>query len=257
MVRLDQPYRNYAVDLLTPQHYPKDGAAPYDDVSWELPAHYHLQAIPTADASIRDVAVDCGYGDSACRGACQRRRAGLLAEGHGPGIFSRGALSAGRFRNSKLRSASSRSVARSFLRDRGLLRISTGCATQLRRHSEELGLDFTEVATHDPMCRITSRKRRALACGCRGPIRTRSAGSVIRSISAKFLIRICATRIFVRGICASRIDVLLYGHVDLELAEQIEGHAENLVAHAFQEDGADTELRNSRGIGRHHRRDRL
>ena len=53
VVRLDQPYRNYAVDLLTPQHYPKDGGEPYDDVSWELPAHYHLQAIPTADAAVR------------------------------------------------------------------------------------------------------------------------------------------------------------------------------------------------------------
>ncbi|MGB7129786.1 MAG: M14 family zinc carboxypeptidase, partial [Candidatus Sulfotelmatobacter sp.] len=41
VVRLDQPYRNYAVDLLTPQHYPKDGEPPYDDVSWELPANYH------------------------------------------------------------------------------------------------------------------------------------------------------------------------------------------------------------------------
>ena len=40
VVRLDQPYRNYAVDLLTPQRYPKDGSEPYDDVSWELPAHY-------------------------------------------------------------------------------------------------------------------------------------------------------------------------------------------------------------------------
>ena len=39
VVRLDQPYRNYAVDLLTPQHYPKDGSEPYDDVSWESP-HY-------------------------------------------------------------------------------------------------------------------------------------------------------------------------------------------------------------------------
>src|SRR6202167_4868386 len=57
VVRLDQPYRNYAVDLLTPQHYPKDGEAPYDDVSWELPAHYHLQAIPTAEPSIREVAL--------------------------------------------------------------------------------------------------------------------------------------------------------------------------------------------------------
>ncbi len=46
VVRLDQPYRNYAVDLLTPQHYPKDGSEPYDDVSWELPAHYQLKHSP-------------------------------------------------------------------------------------------------------------------------------------------------------------------------------------------------------------------
>ncbi|HEX2598916.1 MAG TPA: M14 family zinc carboxypeptidase, partial [Terriglobales bacterium] len=52
VVRLDQPYRNYAVDLLTPQNFPKGGGEPYDDVSWELPAHYHLQATPSSDASI-------------------------------------------------------------------------------------------------------------------------------------------------------------------------------------------------------------
>ena len=32
VVKLGQPYRNYAVDLLTPQNYPKDGGEPYDDV---------------------------------------------------------------------------------------------------------------------------------------------------------------------------------------------------------------------------------
>ena len=53
-MRLDQPYRNYAVDLLTPQHYPNDGSEPYDDVSWELPAHYHLDALPSADPRVRD-----------------------------------------------------------------------------------------------------------------------------------------------------------------------------------------------------------
>src|SRR5579872_4708702 len=57
VVRLDQPYRNYAVDLLTPQHYPKDGEPPYDDVSWELPANYHLLAEPTADPAIRNAAL--------------------------------------------------------------------------------------------------------------------------------------------------------------------------------------------------------
>jgi len=53
VVRLDQPYRNYAVDLLTPQQYPSDAGEPYDDVSWELPAHYHLTAIASADPQIR------------------------------------------------------------------------------------------------------------------------------------------------------------------------------------------------------------
>src|SRR5215831_5422 len=57
VVRLDQPYRNYAVDLLTPQHYPKDGEPPYDDVSWELPANYHLQAIATTDPAIRSASL--------------------------------------------------------------------------------------------------------------------------------------------------------------------------------------------------------
>ena len=52
VVRLDQPYRNYAVDLLTPQDFPKDGGEPYDDVSWALPAHYHLDAVAIADPAI-------------------------------------------------------------------------------------------------------------------------------------------------------------------------------------------------------------
>jgi len=57
VVRLDQPYRNYAVDLLAPQHYPIDAFEPYDDVSWELPAHYHLQALPTDDPSVRSASL--------------------------------------------------------------------------------------------------------------------------------------------------------------------------------------------------------
>jgi len=53
VVRLDQPYRNYAVAFAEPQHYPKDGGEPYDDISWSFPAHYHLNAIPIADPDVR------------------------------------------------------------------------------------------------------------------------------------------------------------------------------------------------------------
>jgi len=59
VVRLDQPYRNYAVDLLTPQAFPTDATyEPYDDVSWALPVHYGLEAKRIDDAKIKDVALE-------------------------------------------------------------------------------------------------------------------------------------------------------------------------------------------------------
>ncbi len=59
VVKLDQPYRNYAVDLLLPQDFPTDTEfTPYDDVSWALSAHYGVEALPIADEAIRELAVD-------------------------------------------------------------------------------------------------------------------------------------------------------------------------------------------------------
>jgi hypothetical protein len=56
VVRLDQPYRNYAVDLLLPQAFPPDAAyEPYDDVSWSLPVHYGVEAKRIDDAKVMDV----------------------------------------------------------------------------------------------------------------------------------------------------------------------------------------------------------
>lgn len=59
VIKLDQPYRNYAVDLLTPQAFPEDAEyTPYDDVSWAFTAHYGVEALPIDDPRIRDVAVE-------------------------------------------------------------------------------------------------------------------------------------------------------------------------------------------------------
>ena len=53
VVRMDQPYRNYALDLLAPQKYPKEGTQQtYDDISWALPVHYGLTASPVEDEGI-------------------------------------------------------------------------------------------------------------------------------------------------------------------------------------------------------------
>jgi hypothetical protein len=56
VVRLDQPYRNYAVDLLAPQEFPRDAEyQPYDDVSWALPIHYGVEAKPIDDPHIQEM----------------------------------------------------------------------------------------------------------------------------------------------------------------------------------------------------------
>jgi len=54
LVRLDQPYRNYAVDLLVPQKFPADAEyKPYDDISWALPVHFGLSAVRIDDESVK------------------------------------------------------------------------------------------------------------------------------------------------------------------------------------------------------------
>ena len=59
VVRLDQPYRNYAVDLLTPQIFPSDAVyEPYDDVSWSLPGHFGVEARRIDDAAVKNAVLN-------------------------------------------------------------------------------------------------------------------------------------------------------------------------------------------------------
>jgi hypothetical protein len=59
VVRMDQPYRGYALDLLLPQKYPADKAPfeAYDDVAWSLPVSFGVETRPVEDATVRSVAV--------------------------------------------------------------------------------------------------------------------------------------------------------------------------------------------------------
>jgi len=52
VVRLDQPYRDFAVSLLTAQEYPENAKyPPYDDVSWTLPLLYGVDVEPIDDTA--------------------------------------------------------------------------------------------------------------------------------------------------------------------------------------------------------------
>ncbi|HEY5907134.1 MAG TPA: M14 family zinc carboxypeptidase, partial [Vicinamibacteria bacterium] len=59
LVRLDQPYRGYALDLLTPQEYPADKAPfdAYDDVAWALPPSLGVAVKPIEDEAVKQVPV--------------------------------------------------------------------------------------------------------------------------------------------------------------------------------------------------------
>lgn len=221
VVRLDQPYRNYAVDLLTPQRYPKDGEAPYDDVSWELPANYHLQAIPTADASIRQAALTLLTDVPRPKGRVTGSGPVYLLKDTGQESFL-----AARYRlaNFEIQIAEREFEAggTKFPAGSWIVATQAGVHEAIVSTSAELGLDFTQVSSAPDVPRHTAKEPRI---GVWVPwADTDSIGWIRYSLDQR---RVPYTYLRDEDIRAgnlrARIDVLLYGHVDLELAEQIEG----------------------------------
>ena len=221
VVRLDQPYRNYAVDLLTPQRYPKDGEPPYDDVSWELPANYHLQAEPTADPAIRNAALTLLADPPHVAGHVTGAGPIYLLTDTGQESFL-----AGRYRlaNFKIEIAEHEfeSGGQKFPAGSWILSDQPGLHDALQSTAKELGLEFTEVATAPEVAHHTAPAPRL---GVWVPwADTDSIGWIRYSLDQRKVPYTYLRDEDIRaGNLRSRIDVLLYGHVDLELAEQIEG----------------------------------
>jgi hypothetical protein len=221
VVRLDQPYRNYAVDLLTPQRYPKDGDPPYDDVSWELPANYHLQAIPTADASIRTAALvpltDVPH------------PAGRVT-GSGPVYVLKDtgqeSFLAARYRlaNFEVQIAEREFEASGakFPAGSWIVPAQAGLHDAITSAAAELDLDFVQVSDLPEVPRHLAKSPRI---GVWVPwADTDSIGWIRYSLDQRKVPYTYLRDEDIRaGNLRDRIDVLLYGHVDLELAEQIEG----------------------------------
>lgn len=221
VIRLDQPYRNYAVDLLTPQHYPKDGEPPYDDVSWELPANYHLQAIPTVDASVRDAAVIPLKQPPHVAGHIDGTGNVYLLKDTGQESFL-----AARYRleNFTIQIAEHEFEAAGTLFPEGswILPDQPGLSKAVESTADELGLDFTRVAGAPD---VPHHAAPAPRIGLWVPwADTDSIGWIRYSLDQRKVPYTYLRDEDIRaGNLKSKIDVLLYGHVDLELAEQIEG----------------------------------
>jgi hypothetical protein len=221
VVRLDQPYRNYAVDLLTAQNYPKDGEPPYDDVSWELPANYHLQAIATEDASIRDAPLTPLKEPPHAAGHVSGSGGVYLLKDTG-----QESLLAARYRlaNFEIRIAEGefeRDGAK-FPAGSWILSEQTGLHDAIQSAASELGLEFVRVAT---VPNIPVHVAKTPRIGVWVPwADTDSIGWIRYSLDQRKVPYSYLRDEDIRaGDLRSKIDVLLYGHVDLELAEQIEG----------------------------------
>jgi hypothetical protein len=221
VVRLDQPYGNYAVDLLTPQNFPKGGGEPYDDVSWKLPAHYHLNTVPIADASIRDAALTPLKDEPHPAGNVSGSGPIFILQDTGQeGLF------AARYRLAgfeiEIAERSFRVGEREYPAGSWILRSQDGLLPALRNMASELGLDFASAASAPDVPR---HKTKAPRIGVWVPwADTDSIGWIRYSLDQRKVpytyIRDEDIRV---GLLRDHIDVLIYGHVDLELAEQIQG----------------------------------
>ena len=222
VVRLDQPYRNYAVDLLTPQNYPKDGGEPYDDISWEFPAHYHLDVMPIADPQVREASL------------VQLTEAphprGKLASASGAVYLLRdtgqeGLLEA-RFQLSKFTVAIAEHAFQAdgvqYPAGSWILAPQPGLAKALEDTAGRLGLDFAGVSAVPGVSQHTAPVPRL---GLWVPWADTDTGGWARySLDQRHIPYSYVRDEDIRaGKLRNKYDVLLYPHVDLELAEQIQG----------------------------------
>jgi hypothetical protein len=221
VVRLDQPYRNYAVDLLTPQYFPKNGGEPYDDVSWELPAHYHLQAIPTADTSIRNAALTRLTDPPHALGRVTGIGPIYLLKDTGQESFLAARYRLANF-DIQIAERDFEEGGTKFPAGSWILPAQAGLNDAVLSAAAELGLDFTQVPTRPD---VSHHAAKAPRIGVWVPwADTDSIGWIRYSLDQRKVPYTYLRDEDIRaGNLRTRIDVLLYGHVDLELAEQIEG----------------------------------
>jgi len=221
VVRLDQPYRNYAVDLLAPQDYPKDGGEPYDDVSWSFPAHYHLSVIATADPAVRTARLEPQPEPPKPHGTLSGDGAVYLLKDTGQESLLEARFSLRRFQIQIAEQPFSASGS-NFPVGSWILTPQSGLVDSLREVAKQLALEFKVVAAAPGVPRHSAKAPRL---GVWVPwADTDTIGWLRYSLDQRAIPYAYVRDEDVRaGGLRGKYDVLLYGHVDLELAEQIHG----------------------------------
>jgi hypothetical protein len=159
IVKLDQPYRNFAVDVLEPQKFPAESEnLPYDDMSWAYPVGFGVKTVPIGDERVKSISPVPLSEDATAKGSVHGKGPVYLLRDRG-----QESLLAARYR---LGDADVRISERTFTLDRmtyppGSWIISAGkdqsaddLADKVAGLADELALDFTsarkvpDVASH-------------------------------------------------------------------------------------------------------------
>jgi hypothetical protein len=221
VVRLDQPYRNYAVDLLTPQDFPKGAGEPYDDVSWSLPAHYHLDVVATADATVRNAQLAPQTSDPEPQGEIAGDGPVYLLKDTGQESLLEARYRLSRFEVRIAEQAFSVEGVE-FPAGSWIFPKQSGLDTPLRETAQRLDLDMVSAASVPD---VPSHVAKVPRLGVWVPWADTDTIGWLRYILDQREIPYAYVRDedIRAGKLRDKYDVLLYGHVDLELAEQIHG----------------------------------
>jgi hypothetical protein len=224
IVQLDQPYRNYAVDLLEPQRFPADlSNMPYDDVSWALPVHYGVEAIRIDDPRIRQAVL---------RPLTSEVHPGGRVNGAGPVYLIKDtgqeALFAARFRlekfNVEIAEEPFQAAGLSFPAGSWVLGAQDGLEAAAREVASELSLDFDSAASIPEVRRHEAVVPRL---GVYVPwADTDSIGWIRYTLDRQRVPYVYLRDEDIRkGKLHDIVDVILYGEVRLDLQGQIHGLA--------------------------------
>jgi hypothetical protein len=232
VVRLDQPYRNYAVDLLLPQTFSfASGQLPYDDVSWALPVHYGVETVSVGDRRIFDVPLDPLTADVPVSGS---------VAGHGPVFLladtGQEALLEARYRLQgfavEIAERAFQSGSKDYSAGSWILPPQAGLEDALVRVARELALDFDSTSSAPDVPRHDAAAPRL---GVWVPwADTDSIGWLRYTLDQR---RVPYTYLRDEDLRAGGlrelVDVILYGSVDLDLQGQIHGIAATAGPMAF------------------------
>ena len=253
LVKLDQPYRNYAVDLLSPQVYPEDAQKePYDDISWALPIHDHLQAVPIADPAVKALTVTSVLEEPSAAGNVSGTGTTLLVADTGQESLLAARFALRSFRVDIAEKAFEVAGA-SYPAGSWILAPQPGLGKAAAEVAARWGIDFTAAPASPDVPRHDAPAPRL---GVFVPWADTDAIGWVRFALDQRAVPYTYLRdedIRAGGL-HDRFDVIVYGHVDLELAEQIHGLPSDVGTHGVQEDAEDTPSGDTRRVRRHHRR---